>query len=176
MRSLASHPEPIDTAASPQLRKVAMLEACVGRRDTLRRALAALGWREGINLDLQFVSAIGQEEHAAALAAAMVAGKPDVIATSSAITTRVLQQATRSIPIVMVFVVDPGRQRLCRQPGPTGRQHHRPEQPAGRRAADDGRTAGRATDAHRTGDQHADGEGAGVENSVRAVDQCGAGD
>ena len=93
--------------SSSAVRKVAVLEASVGRRDTLRRALAALGWREGVNLDLQFVSAIGQEEHAAALAAAMVAGKPDVIATSSAITTRVLQQATRTIPIVMVFVVDP---------------------------------------------------------------------
>ena len=93
---------------STAVRKVAVLEAsAVSQRDTLRRALAALGWREGVNLELQFVSALGQADRVEALAAAMVAGKPDVIATSSAITTRVLQQATRTIPIVMVFVADP---------------------------------------------------------------------
>ena len=62
--------------SSAAVRKVAVLEASVGRRDTLRRALAALGWHEGVNLNLQFVSALGQQDRIEALAAAMVAGEP----------------------------------------------------------------------------------------------------
>ena len=100
--------QPAWSQAPATVRKVAVLEAGPpGPRESFRRALTALGWREGLNLAIQFVSTQNREENIDALAATLVAGHPDAIVTSSASTTRALQKATSSIPIVMVYVVDP---------------------------------------------------------------------
>ena len=58
-------------------------------------------------------------------AAELVALAPDIILASGSPTLAALQQATRTVPIVFVNVVDPVGSRLRRQPGAAGRQHHR---------------------------------------------------
>jgi putative ABC transport system substrate-binding protein len=94
------------------LRHVGVLEVVpeamtTSGRAALLRALLGMGWVEGRDVRLTFLSAQGQEQRLDALAAQLVNAGAEVIATSSAVSTRALQRATRSVPIVMVFVVDP---------------------------------------------------------------------
>jgi ABC-type uncharacterized transport system substrate-binding protein len=71
------------------------------------QALAQLGWREGSNLRIDARATTNADElrrHAAEL----VALAPDVlVAASGTPTVAVLLQATRSVPIVFVVVIDP---------------------------------------------------------------------
>ncbi|MDH4181270.1 MAG: ABC transporter substrate-binding protein [Betaproteobacteria bacterium] len=93
--------------------------------DALVRPLMAeldkLGWPEGRAITLlEPRFADGQYERLPAMAAELVALKPDVILVQSAPATRALMKATPTIPIVMVSVGDPvayGIVRSLAEPG-----------------------------------------------------------
>ena len=64
--------------------------------------LAELGWVEGKNLTVDCISAYGQFEQAPALAAELVARRPDVLWGASTPVVRALMRATSTIPIVSI--------------------------------------------------------------------------
>jgi putative tryptophan/tyrosine transport system substrate-binding protein len=66
----------------------------------LRTALAGLGWREGVNLDIDWRFAEGDAARLPSLAAALVRAGAEVIMTRGTPATRALQQATKAVPIV----------------------------------------------------------------------------
>ena len=65
----------------------------------LRAELASFGWIEGKNLSLDWNYADGDPGRLRALAARIVASRPDVIVARGTPATRALQEATRTIPI-----------------------------------------------------------------------------
>jgi putative ABC transport system substrate-binding protein len=71
--------------------------------ETLRR----LGYREGSNLRVLVRSADGKLDRLPALAAELVAARPDVIVALNTPGTRAAIEATKQIPIVMTSVGDP---------------------------------------------------------------------
>jgi putative ABC transport system substrate-binding protein len=101
---------PLARAAPP---KVLGILAHGGREETLafheqsmRRQLAEFGWVEGRTLRIEWRFGEGDPSRFPALARELVALHPDVIATASTQRTRVLVEATRTIPILTV-VGDP---------------------------------------------------------------------
>jgi hypothetical protein len=66
-----------------------------------------LGWMEGKNVDYRFVYADGELNRLDALASELIRQQVDVIVVGNALTTRALQRATKTIPIVMASVSDP---------------------------------------------------------------------
>lgn len=75
--------------------------------DALKSELARLGWVEGRNLTVDKRGAGGEQDRLPALAAELVALKPDVIVAVAPQPTRAAKNAAGSIPIVMVGVADP---------------------------------------------------------------------
>ncbi|HET9337359.1 MAG TPA: ABC transporter substrate-binding protein [Casimicrobiaceae bacterium] len=74
----------------------------------LRPELDKLGWTEGRNLVLLEVRTTeGRNERLPALAAELVAQRPDLVLVQSAPATRAMMQATTSIPLVMIGVGNP---------------------------------------------------------------------
>lgn len=69
--------------------------------------LAELGWVDGRNLkiDMRWIEA--KSERAAEFAKELVAMRPDVILTSTTMSTAAAQRQTQSIPIVFTVVADP---------------------------------------------------------------------
>jgi len=87
---------------------VPLSAAAWGRNfETLRTALRELGHVEGRNIWLEFRYADGAPARLPALAAELVARKPDLIIAASAPGTVAAHGATRTIPIVMATVLDP---------------------------------------------------------------------
>src|SRR5215469_3465439 len=74
--------------------------------DALRRGLRELGYVEGQNVALEVRSAEGDYRRLPALAAELVALKPDVIVTNSDSAIRAVKDAAGTIPIVMSVVGD----------------------------------------------------------------------
>jgi putative tryptophan/tyrosine transport system substrate-binding protein len=75
--------------------------------DATRQALRDLGYSEGRNLVLEFRHSDGQSARLPALAAELVALKPDLIVGGASPGTQAARQATSTIPIVMIGVADP---------------------------------------------------------------------
>ena len=75
--------------------------------EVLRQGLREAGYVEGRNLHLEFRYANGAPARLPALAAQLVALKPDIILASSAPSVVAAHDATRTIPIVMVTLLDP---------------------------------------------------------------------
>jgi putative tryptophan/tyrosine transport system substrate-binding protein len=73
----------------------------------LRLALQSLGWIEGQNVQLAIRYAAGDPERARVLARELVGLKPDLIVGHTTPVAAALQQATRTIPIILVSVTDP---------------------------------------------------------------------
>jgi putative ABC transport system substrate-binding protein len=73
----------------------------------LRRGLQNLGWIEGRNVQIDYRWAGGDPDKARTFATELIGMTPDVIVPSTNQVTRILQQETRTIPIVFVFVGDP---------------------------------------------------------------------
>jgi putative tryptophan/tyrosine transport system substrate-binding protein len=71
------------------------------------QGLQQFGWTVGRNILVESRYADGSAERIRKYAAELVALAPDVILTSTSFTMQALQQATRTIPIVFVQVVDP---------------------------------------------------------------------
>jgi putative ABC transport system substrate-binding protein len=69
--------------------------------------LQELGWTDGRNLRLEHRWLEGDPEHIRKAAAELAALAPDVILTQGASTMGPLLQATRTVPIVFVVVIDP---------------------------------------------------------------------
>jgi putative ABC transport system substrate-binding protein len=77
------------------------------RHAAFKQGLKELGWIDGSNARIEARWADGDDGRLRKLAAELVALAPDVILTSGSVTVRPLQQATRTVPIVFVQVVDP---------------------------------------------------------------------
>jgi len=83
-------------------------------------ALAELGYREGHNLVVQRRFAEGRLDRLPALAAELVALKPDVLFAGGSQATLAVSKATTTVPIVFVAVSDPVGMRIVkslRRPG-----------------------------------------------------------
>jgi putative ABC transport system substrate-binding protein len=78
------------------------------RRTTLLEELSKFGWIEGRNLQIDFRFGGVDIGRMRAHAAELVRLAPDVIGTISNAATRAAQQATQTIPIVMIAGGDPG--------------------------------------------------------------------
>src|SRR5215468_1846239 len=78
------------------------------RLAAFRQALQGHGWMEGLNVEID-TRATGDRELLHQYAAELVALAPDVILAGSGLATEVLQQATRTVPIVFASTVDPAR-------------------------------------------------------------------
>jgi putative ABC transport system substrate-binding protein len=72
-----------------------------------KQSLQELGWIEGGNVRIEARWAGGDDGLVRKHAAELAALAPDVILTSGSVTVRPVQQATRTVPIVFVQVVDP---------------------------------------------------------------------
>jgi putative tryptophan/tyrosine transport system substrate-binding protein len=97
-------------AAQPTVARVAILTAGSGlpaMREVFHQSLRDLGYIEGHNLAVEQRQARGQPERLPALAAELVGGEPDVIVALGPSALRAAQQATRTIPIVMLVSGDP---------------------------------------------------------------------
>jgi ABC-type uncharacterized transport system substrate-binding protein len=75
--------------------------------ESFRQALHERGYIEGQNLVIEYRWAEGRDERLPDLAAELVRLKVDVIVTGGSTAIRAAQQATRTIPIVMVGASDP---------------------------------------------------------------------
>jgi putative ABC transport system substrate-binding protein len=71
-----------------------------------KQRLQQLGWTDGQNVLFDYRYAEGTSEHFAKYAAELVALTPDVVLVSGGSLAYMLQ-ATRTIPIVFAFVIDP---------------------------------------------------------------------
>src|SRR5262245_65784363 len=77
------------------------------RLTAFAQALAQLGRTVGRNLRIEYRWAAGDAERLRRYAAELIALAPDVVLATSNITVAPLLQATRTVPIVFVQVVDP---------------------------------------------------------------------
>src|SRR5262245_43771624 len=92
----------------------------VTRRIAFEGALETLGWRAGNNIRIDYRSAPIEADRTRGLASELVSLAPDVILTSGNIVIAPMMQATRTIPIVVVQVIDPvgsGYVERMSQPG-----------------------------------------------------------
>jgi putative tryptophan/tyrosine transport system substrate-binding protein len=71
------------------------------------QGLQQLGWIDGRNLRIDYRRALGNADNLRKYAAELVALAPDVILASGSASMAPLLQATRSVPIVFVNVIDP---------------------------------------------------------------------
>ena len=77
------------------------------RLTALVQGLQELGWTDGRNLRIDYRWGAGDTDRHRKYAAELVALAPDVILASATQAVEALQQATRTVPIVFVNVVDP---------------------------------------------------------------------
>ena len=85
----------------------APISATVARIEGFRQGLRELGYVEGRNIIIEWRSSEGKVERRAELAAELVRLKVDVIVTGGPTVTRVVKEATSTIPIVMGQDTDP---------------------------------------------------------------------
>jgi putative ABC transport system substrate-binding protein len=78
-----------------------------GRLAAFLQGLSELGWIDGRNVRIEYRWGAGDPERYRRYAAELVALAPDVILTPAAPIVGVLQQATRTVPIVFAGVIDP---------------------------------------------------------------------
>jgi putative tryptophan/tyrosine transport system substrate-binding protein len=72
-----------------------------------RQKLQELGWTEDRNIRIDTRWASSDPNKARTFAKELVGMTPDVIVSSSNLVTEIVQQETRTIPVVFVFVGDP---------------------------------------------------------------------
>ncbi len=71
------------------------------------RWLEQIGWKAGVNLDLEYRWASGDQQHLRQQAAEISSLSPDVIVVESAAGLSAMRQTAPSVPIVFVMVGDP---------------------------------------------------------------------
>ena len=92
----------------------------VARRTAFEGTLETLGWKTGNNIRIDYRSAPIEADRTRRLVSELVSLAPDVIVTSGNIVVAPMIQATRTIPIVFVQVIDPvgsGYVERMAQPG-----------------------------------------------------------
>ncbi len=77
------------------------------RMEAFLQVLQKLGWREGDNLRIEYRRSLGNADNARRYALELAALAPDVILATGSSSTAPLLEATRTVPIVFVFVPDP---------------------------------------------------------------------
>jgi putative ABC transport system substrate-binding protein len=77
------------------------------RNTNFLQALGELGWVDGRNVRIDYRWAAADPERFRVYAAELVASAPDVIVAFATPAAAALQQATRTVPIVFVSVIDP---------------------------------------------------------------------
>jgi putative ABC transport system substrate-binding protein len=82
--------------------------------DAFLRKLRELGWIEGQNLTIEYRWAEGNVARLPALAAELVTLNVDLIVAPAASAALAAQKATSSIPVVMIFPIDPVRSGLVK--------------------------------------------------------------
>jgi putative tryptophan/tyrosine transport system substrate-binding protein len=90
----------------------------------LRQGLQDLGWTEGRNVLIDYRWAGGDPDKARAFAKELIGMTPDVIVPSTNQVTRILQQETRTIPVVFRLCRRSGRQWIRRKPGAPRQEPH----------------------------------------------------
>ena len=81
--------------------------AMTARTEAFRQGLRELGYIEGKNIIIEWRSSEGKIERRSELAAELVRLKVDVIVSAGPTVTRVVKEATSTIPIVMAQDTDP---------------------------------------------------------------------
>jgi putative tryptophan/tyrosine transport system substrate-binding protein len=101
------------TTRAQQMRRIGMLLAFSesdlegqSRVAAFQKSLQELGWMDGRNVRIDYRWAVGDADRVR-YAAELVALAPDVILATTGATVGALQQASRSVPIVFVTVIDP---------------------------------------------------------------------
>jgi putative ABC transport system substrate-binding protein len=77
------------------------------RNAAFLQGLQQLGWTDGRNVRIDYRWAAGNAERFRSYAEELLALAPDVILASASPAVAALQQATRTVPIVFVLVIDP---------------------------------------------------------------------
>lgn len=77
------------------------------RLQVFLRVLQELGWREGVNLRLDYRWSVDDPDRARTYAAELIALNPDVILVHGSPIMRQVQRVNRSVPVVFVSVADP---------------------------------------------------------------------
>jgi len=77
------------------------------RIKVFKEKLQQLGWSEGRNIEFVYRWTDGKDELARTFAKELVDLRPDVIVGQGTISTRALQQATHTVPVVFVQVTNP---------------------------------------------------------------------
>ena len=115
-------------AAGRALRRIGVLMSqtaddpdALSRIAAFAQGLQELGWTVGGNMRMDTRWGGGDLDRFRRYAAELVALSPDVIVATAGSIVGALQQASRTVPIVFVTDDRPGRRRLRREPGTTGR-------------------------------------------------------
>lgn len=109
-------------ARPEKLKRVGFIAAsAAGSGVSLAPWLVELGYRDGDNIRFESRFPAGKDEHLAALAADLVQHKVDVIVASGLLAIRAAQQATQTIPIVMIVEGDPVKAGLIASVARPGR-------------------------------------------------------
>jgi len=110
----AAHSLPARAEQSERMRQIGWLVGlreqdpeAQSRNTVFVRALSDLGWIVGRNLHIEYRYLVGNSQPFDLQAAELVALAPDVLIANSTPATRALQQASSTIPIVFVQVLDP---------------------------------------------------------------------
>src|SRR5262245_56314092 len=90
----------------------------------LRQGLENLGWTEGRNVQIDYRWAGADPNRARTFARELIALMPDVIVPSTNQVTRIVQQETRTIPVVFAFVGDPVGSGFVANLARPGKEHH----------------------------------------------------
>jgi putative tryptophan/tyrosine transport system substrate-binding protein len=77
------------------------------RATALRQGLANLGWTAGSNVQLDFQWGVGDADWIRSAAAQLLRGAPDLILANGDAATKVVQQSTRTVPILFIAGSDP---------------------------------------------------------------------
>jgi putative ABC transport system substrate-binding protein len=77
------------------------------RLAAFHQGLQQLGWTVGGNVQIDYRWGAGNADHIRKFAAELVALAPDVILSAGSPSVAAFQQATRTVPVVFVTVVDP---------------------------------------------------------------------
>src|ERR1035437_10114266 len=101
------------TTRAQQMRRIGVLMAFTEsdlegqpRVTAFQKGLQELGWTDGRNVRIDYRWAVGDADRVR-YAAELVAVAPDVILATTGATVGALQQASRTVPIVFVTVIDP---------------------------------------------------------------------
>lgn len=104
---LGSQPFPVWTQQPGKVWRMGVLSLSIGNLDSFFSVLAKRGYKVGGNLIVDYKFAQGQVERLPALAAELVAAKPDLLLGPLNVDVVALKRATQTIPIVMMFAWGP---------------------------------------------------------------------